>query len=765
MEDKNIQTNSIIDLTLLNDLQNRIVKHTQGAVLVSAGAGSGKTRVLTHRIAHLVADLGVKPWKILAITFTNKATAEMKQRLFDMFDKMGSQTDAKPENLWISTFHSLCIKILKYGNWVEEIGFSKQFTVYGEDEKKRAIQGIAKDFGLESTGAKKDGEKFLKKAMGLIGDAKNRDIAPKDFLQEYGYHQDADNIARVYQEYQSRLAKSNAFDFDDLLLKCKELLQKSEQAREYFCDKFEYIHIDEFQDTNGVQYDIVKMLAQKHKNIFAVGDEDQSIYGWRGANIQNLQHFVKDFGATIYKLEQNYRSTQSILDTANKIIKHNVGRIEKTLWSEAGQGEPVRYQSAFDESKEAEFVAQKIASLHRQGTPYNQMAVLMRMNALTIHFERALLGYNIPYKIYGGFKFFERKEVKDILAYLKLLNNPNDIEQIFRIANFPKRGIGDASLAQLQNYVLVSDRGICDVLQTIETNMDLPSGLVKRLLPLSKDIKKLFLLDTKNLGTLTKQMIELLDIKGCFEDGSEDSQSRLDNIQQLVDLIAKRVEDDNELSLSDFLDSVALYSDSDDDEQKGDSVTLATMHSAKGLEWDVVFVIALEEKIFPSARSIDTPSQVQEERRLAYVAVTRARKLLYLTAAQSRFLFGQTQYCMPSRFLKEGEFILQRQYSDGQSYEMQNTGASLQYKRVARSEFSGKNESVVKKQNSVVARSESKTKDLSGFVVGAKVMHKKFGVGTIKQLDGVGGNVYAQVDFDIAGSLQLALAYAPLELC
>lgn len=731
---KKIFTNGTsINIDSLNPVQKQVVLHTDGAVQVSAGAGSGKTRILTHRIAYLVETKQIKPWNILAITFTNKATDEMKKRLSTMLQDSSQ--------LWISTFHALCIKILKH--FIADIGYNKNFTVYGEEEKRSIIKSIIK----EKFGDSKKDDDLLKQSLSIIGDAKSNGISCDQFKQNYGFMKQADSLQTIYTEYEKVLLKSNALDFDDLLIKCEQLLQTSEQAREYYQNKFEYIHVDEFQDTNALQYSIVKILAGKHKNIFVVGDEDQSIYGWRGANIANLSQFNKDFQATVYKLEQNYRSTQNILDTANKIIKCNKSRIDKTLWSDNGKGEEVRYIPAYDEQKEAEFVVEQILNLHKnKGLPYNEIAVLMRLNALTPQFEKALLSYNIPHKVYGGFKFFERKEVKDVLAYLKLIHNPSDIEQIIRIANFPKRGIGNTTIAQLINYAHISQEPICDILVNIQANTDLPNNVVKRLLPLSQDLIKIGRIQAENLGDLVKKMLNIINIQEAFGDDTSESESRLANIDALVNIIVDRIHNNPHTTLEEFLDSVTLYSDADDDEQKGDSVTLATMHSAKGLEWDGVFVVGLEEETFPSKRSVDDLGRLEEERRLMYVATTRAKKYLYLTNANSRLMWGNRQFTMPSRFLREGEFI--KLYTSDSSLVSKeqpfNRPKALTIKPIAKQVF--------------------EKKDTSKYTIGQKVEHNKFGKGEILELSGVAGNIHAIINFDGIGKMTLALAYAPLQI-
>lgn len=732
------------DLTTLNEEQLKPVLQTVGPVLVTAGAGSGKTRLLTYRVAHLIQDENVSAYNILAITFTNKAANEMKERLSVLQDS---------NRLWVSTFHSLCVCIMR--KYVNEIGdYSRSFSIYDETEKEKLLKSILGE-----------NDDILKRASELISAAKNEGLDPERTAKKYRLISGIDQICDIYLKYQNALAKNNAFDFDDLLVTAYKILNTVPQAREYYQERFKYIHVDEFQDTNLIQYYIVKLLAQKYNNILVVGDEDQSIYGWRGANIENIKSFINDFNPKIYKLEQNYRSTKNILDLANKLIKNNTSRIDKQLWTLNETGAKPEYFIAQRETDEAEFIVQTIMSLRRQGNySLNDFAILMRINALSRNLEQKLIQYNIKHKIYGGFKFFERKEIKDMLAYLRISVNPVDNEALLRIINFPKRGIGKGTVKQAINYAELNGLRLYDVLYDIENNPDLPIGVIKKLKPFGDVLKKLELLKVSDdpvefLGGL----VELLNLRELFSEDTDENVSRKMNIAQLIQMaeefklhnnVGEPNEENSSGKLETFMQMVSLYSDTDEMNDDDGSVKIITAHSAKGLEFKVVFIIGLEEGLFPSRRSIDNLN-LEEERRLMYVAITRAKKLLYLTRTKSRFLYSGRKDCLPSRFLYElGLEKKAEARKTSISYTTNNYNYNMaksnNYNKVGFTSDTGK-----PKQNNNA---------LNLYKVGTRVRHIKFGEGEIISIED--GGQYADIRFDKAevGVLNLSLKFAPITI-
>ena len=727
----------------LNEEQIKPVLDTEGAVLVTAGAGSGKTRLLTHRIAYLVQEKGVRPYHILAITFTNKAANEMRERLCRMLP------DAV-DGMLIATFHSMCVRILR--QFIDKIGYDRNFSIYGEDEKEHIVKNAIKAHEYE-------GDELCKKALWSISDAKNAGMSPEEYKKCNEYYDDIDETCVLYAEYQRELRRNNALDYDDLLLVTYRLLRENAEALAYCQNRFRYIHVDEFQDTNTIQYDLVRLMATEHGNIFAVGDEDQSIYGWRGADFRNIFNFTQDFpDCRVYKLEQNYRSTQNILSAANRVIKNNTARLDKTLWTANGEGEPVRFLRAGSESEEATNVVSSIIGLVRNGVyKFSDIAILMRLNASTRPFEERLVQYGIPHKIFGGFKFFERKEIKDLLAYLKVLGNPADNEALLRIINFPKRGIGDGTVAQLRNYGAVTGRSLTDVLLTVESNPDLPVNVIKKVKEFGALLRALF--EKKNnasLSELVNYLIHVLQLNVLYGGDSEEDRNRILHIQEFAASVQQFVESNEGADLSDYLQMIGLYSDTEEMDGS-DYVSLATVHSAKGLEFKVVYIVGLEEGIFPIIR-MDAKDDEQEERRLFYVALTRARERLFVTYSASRFLYGQRKQMFPSRFLKEAGLLAQTQsaYTARQTCESERT---VRY--AASSKPTAAATPILQRPTQTPVRQSG---DFSGFVTGAKVMHPKFGVGTIAAVSEEHNGKYAQVLFENVGKINLALEYAPLKL-
>lgn len=746
-------------LDTLNEEQYNAVTQTEGAVLVTAGAGSGKTRVLTTRIAHILCELNVKPYEVLAITFTNKAANEMRSRLYEM--------GAPAKDVWGFTFHGFCVKILR--KFIDKLpNYNSNFSIFAEQEREHCIKRIVKELDLD--------DQEIKNLIYNISRAKSWGIEPFDFKTQYNYIDNVDTVACVYEAYNKELQKQNALDFDDLLIKALYLLKNDEEVRTYYQTKFKYIHVDEFQDTNSVQYEMLKIIAAKNKNIFVVGDEDQSIYSWRGAVINILSDFINTYNPRIYKLEQNYRSTKKILALANKIIANNTERLDKRLWTENADGADVKYYAARSDGDEADFVVQTIYNLKKTyNYKLSDFAILMRINALSRTFEERFMQYGVPHKLYGGFKFYERKEVKDILAYLKIIGNHNDNEAIARVINFPKRGIGDGTVQQLMNYAEVNGKSLYDVIFTLDKNEDLPTGVIKKVLPFTNVLQ---CIDNAyktgcSLFDLTCYIIRAGGFKEFYAENTEDNEARKNNIRELAHGIEQFEQANPAAGLDEYLQQISLYSDLDDMDEAGDCVSIATIHSAKGLEFKVVFVVGLEDGIFPDSRRAEDKGEKEEERRLMYVAITRAKERLYLTRAKSRFRFGERKDAMPSEFLREAGFEDEKpkesayshysgrydSYRGERSYSSYGSSYNSEEVPVYTPQPKVNTKPVVTK---ITAPEKKPQKDLSKFAAGCRVKHKKFGVGTVVNLD-TSGEPFAEVEFDGIGRLKLLLAYAPLE--
>ena len=722
----------------LNDEQIKPVLDTEGQVLVLAGAGSGKTRVLTYRIAHLIKDLGVKPYNILAITFTNKAAKEMRERVNAL---VGENCP-----VWVSTFHSFCARILR--SEIEKIGYGSNFTIYSETETDRVIKNILDEEQIN--------DKNLKSKIKFhISNAKNGGYSPLKYKEKFDF-EDSDLITDVFIKYEKRLKNNNALDFDDLLLKTLELFLKCDDVLEKYSEKFRYVHVDEFQDTNKIQYMLVRLLSNKYKNIFVVGDEDQSIYGWRGAEISNILDFKKNFpDAKIYKLERNYRSTSSILSAANSIIKNNSSRLGKTLWTDIEKGMNIQHRRLYTDREEAEFTVREIHNLViDKGYSYGDFAILVRLNSLTRLFEEKPTLYSIPYRIYGGFKFYERKEVKDILAYLRIISNPNDNEALSRIINFPKRGIGESSIVRIIQYADLNGISMFEALGRAADIEGLNNAAKIKILELY-NLLNIEAERSKNLplNEFIRSLITNLGIEKEYSTGKEEDTQRLENTYQLADAAREFIYDNEEAKLEDFLQSVSLISDIDS-ESETSCVTLATVHSVKGLEFKVVFIVGLEEGIFPSSKSVYEKKELEEERRVMYVAVTRAMEILYLTSATSRFRFNKTESNAESRFVKEALGIT----DDKKSYNY----LIKQHESKLNSDIPVF-ESAAKRFQSgfynYVPNPDLK-KDLSEFIAGVKVRHNRFGEGVILAVRGE----VADIKFEKLGIKAFNLTVAPLEI-
>lgn len=734
--------NSILET--LNEEQIKPVTDTEGAVLVLAGAGSGKTRVLTSRIAYIIDEGKANLSQILAITFTNKAAGEMKERL----EKMLGQGDSR----WICTIHSMCVKILRdYG---DRIGVKHGFSIYSEVERNNVIKKVFKELDF-------DDEKLLKSAKYHIANAKMLGLDPDQYGRKYAFERGIDDIVIIYEKYCQRLKENNALDFDDLLIETLRLLRADADTREYLSDKFRYIHVDEFQDTNAVQYNIIKLLASKHGNIFAVGDDDQSIYGWRGAEIENILKFDRDFpNAKIYKLERNYRSTGNILSLANCIIKNNSHRHGKTLWTSAGEGAKPEYYQADEESGEALFTARKIVDAVEKGARYSDFAVLMRINALTRSYEQEFTKYNVPYKVFGGFRFFERKEIKDILAYLRLVSNPFDSEAAERIINVPKRGIGGKTIEVMYSYARQNGLSLYDACLDCDT-LDVSKGTKDKLKDFAALIKDFIVLSHGvPVAQLVRDIISLSDLRSAYDDGTDEGDGKLANIDEFISSVDDFSRLNPEATLDEYLSQVTLYSDTDEMDES-DYVTIATIHAVKGLEFPCVFICGLEDGIMPSSRAEGDGRDTEEERRLMYVAITRAKEKLYLTRSKSRFLYGHRQISMPSKFINELAPVL------GIKPQARPVYNEYSYRSKYYDDDSGYQSDIQPSLNSGFKPSfglpfKTVRNAPKSYQVGMKVMHKKFGIGMIIAIKNGGATL--NVAFDGQGIKELSASLAPLEI-
>ena len=731
--------------TLLNKEQYDAAMATEGPVMVSAGAGSGKTRLLTYRIAYLITEKGVPAHKILAITFTNKAAGEMKERI--------SQVAPGGDMVTVCTFHSFCARMLRtYASFIP--GYKENFTIFSDDDTKKIFKEIFKQLDIDDESTKCN----YKHNLSVI---KNDNMTIDEFARIYSYDKDIDTFVKFYHMYEDELKKNNAMDFDDLLINFYNLIKTNPTILESIQNKYTYFSVDEFQDTNTLQYDIVKLLASKTKNILIVGDEDQSIYGWRGANIDNIFNFTKDFPEVqIFKLEQNYRSTKKILDRANMIIKNNKSRLDKKLFTDNDDGADVTYYQAQHEGEEADYVVRNIITMRNHGVPYKEMAVLMRVNSLSLEFEKKMLAYNIPYVMYNGFKFFERQEIKNVLAYLTAMVNPDDNISFARIINFPKRGIGDTSIEKLNEIANKNQTNLKEVVLNYESEV-LPKALRDKL----KAFKELLVDLNEKMAELSMSeffnyMLTETGILESFDMSDEKEKERRLNIDSLTKDVFEFEKLNPDASFLNYLENVTLSTNMDSD--NGSGVVIATVHGAKGLEFDTVFVVGCEEKIFPISR--DDKDDLEEERRLMYVAITRAKKDLFLTSASSRFMYGKRDYTVKSRFLRELDLVPDRQIkSFNQSYN------NYQNNRFGNNNYGGNMNTLQSNNNKSFNYTfgkdtvSKKTVDFSKIKVGAKVTHPKFGDGTITEITPNSSNHCVKIKFDVVGEKMLSLEYAPIE--
>lgn len=720
----------------LNKEQQEAVRTTEGPLLIVAGAGSGKTRVLTYRIAYLLSQ-GVNPYEILAITFTNKAAKEMKSRVEDL---VGSMAD----RIWLSTFHSFCAKFLRF-ELDNFLGYSKNFTIYDTGDSQAVIKGALKSLNL-------DDKYFPPGAMlSAISDAKNRLLMAHEFRMEARdfYSQ---KVADVYEYYEKELRKNNALDFDDLLMVAVKLLQSREDILQKYSNRFRYIMIDEYQDTNHAQYTLAHLLASKWQNICVVGDADQSIYAWRGADIQNILDFEKDYPATkTIKLEQNYRSTKTILEAANAVIDNNEGRPDKVLWTDKDMGPKIRHFEAQSELEEAAFISETIAKQHDiHEVPYGNMAILYRTNAQSRALEEGLIKRGIPYVMVGGTKFYDRKEIKDVLAYLKVLFNPFDDLSLMRIINVPKRSIGATTVAKLQDYARETGNSLFMSL-TMLSNIPTIKGKTKEKLEEFGILifTLVAMMDNHNVLQILEAILEKTGYLKELEDSTDpQDEARVENIGELLS-VAKVFLDENPTgTVQDFLEQVALVNDVDTYEQADSKVTLMTLHSAKGLEFPIVFLAGMEEGLFPHSRTLMNPEEIEEERRLCYVGITRAEKELYLLNATTRTVFGRTNGYLPSRFLKEiPEGLIEE----------------LRPKRKVREDVQRHVPSHLSVMSRPVTKPTLRNPVVENWQVGDTAVHSKWGNGKVIELQGSGSGLKLIIDFPTQGVRLIMAQFAPVK--
>ena len=749
-------------LDKLNPEQRAAVEQTQGPLLVLAGAGSGKTRVLTCRIAHLI-DSGVPAWKILAITFTNKAAREMVERVDALSGESG-------KDAWVSTFHSCCARILRRD--IEKLGYKREFAIYDEDDRMTVIKGVAKSLELSD-------KEFPPKAIkAAISDAKNRMLTPREWLKDAGDNFRNRKLCEAYEKYEIALRGNNALDFDDLLIKTLELLSEHPPVLQYYQDKFDYVLVDEYQDTNIAQYQFVRLMTGGKRNLCVVGDDDQSIYGWRGADIRNILEFEKDFpDCKVIKLEQNYRSTANILDAANQVIAHNAGRKEKALWTQCDPGDKVGLYHAMDERDEAAFAALMSKKLINQGMRPGEIAVLYRTNAQSRVLEEAFVRAGVPNRIYGGQRFYDRKEVKDLIAYMRALVNPDDDVSVRRIINEPKRGIGDSTVEALSLYAGENELSLMAAVLDSEG-----AGLSSRAQRLVGGFADLMVELTEAMYSMsitefTSALIEKTGyVRALEESKTEENQTRIENIRELEGAVSEFAKLNPEGTLTDFLENVALITDVDNLNETSGAVTLMTLHSAKGLEFDAVFLVGMEEGVFPLSRALFDETALEEERRLAYVGITRAKKKLYLSHAHTRMLYNARSANQISRFVSE---IPQRLIQEGAvksqtrvpmpprrpSYEdAPRSGYSSRPAPRANAEKpSGKPAlNIPGLQKGFGGAPSAPQRSLKLFRVGDNVIHAVFGRGRVSEVSGEGSDQKVIVDFDSGARKRFSANIAPL---
>ncbi len=716
----------------LNPRQLEAVQHVEGPLLVLAGAGSGKTRVLTRRIAYLIAHAKVAPWNILAVTFTNKAAAEMRERVED-------QLGRRSEGMWVTTFHSACVRILRTDG--ERVGIRRNFVIYDTPDQQAVIKECLKELNL-------DPKNFDPRAvLDSIGKAKNELTSVDDYEAVAGDYWEK-TVAKAYRLYQAKLRANNAVDFDDLIMETVNLFRRHEQVLDAYQERFRYILIDEYQDTNHAQYQLVRLLAAKYRNICVVGDEDQSIYGWRGADIRNILDFTDDYPeCTVIKLEQNYRSTQRILDAANRVIENNRDRLEKNLWTEGPQGEKISFYRAFDERDEASYITGEIRRLAKaEKRPFADFALLYRTNAQSRVFEEAFMNLGLPYKVVGTLRFYERREIKDLLAYLRVIYDPDDSVSLRRIINVPRRGIGTATMTRLEEFAQAQGVSLFTALQRADEIEGVNSRFAGVLAGLAVLLQSFMAMALELPVTeLVEKVLRNTGYQKELEDEhTPEADARLENLREFLSVAQEFANKSEDKSLGAFLEQVALVADVDTYDDEADAVTLMTLHSAKGLEFPVVFLAGMEEGLFPHSRAAWESDELEEERRLCYVGITRARERLYLTCADQRMMYGQTDRRLPSRFLEEipEELLI-----------------DIREENDARQEQARREEQASKER----LRQENAQRKSVTFAAGDRIRHGKWGTGTVVSVQGEGENTTLTVAFPNEGIKRLLAGFAPLE--
>lgn len=741
----------------LNEMQQLAVDTTEGPLLILAGAGSGKTTVLVNRVEHIISSHLATPWQVLAITFTNKAAGELRERLV-------SAIGEEANDIWAYTFHSCCSRILR--RFGEKIGYTNHFTIYDTDDSRRVMKQCQKQLGIE--------DKLInhKSILAEISRAKDSLISPEEYKQTAQNDFRKSKIAECYELYQAQLKKSDAMDFDDIIFNTVKLLEENEDVRNIYQTQFKYVMVDEYQDTNHAQYVLTSLLADKYKNICVVGDDDQSIYRFRGATIENILSFENHYkGAKVIRLEENYRSTQNILDGANAVISHNKNRKGKTLFTRSGSGDKIVYKTVMSESEESQYIIDEIVKNVNNGMKYSDHAILYRMNAQSRNLEVMLTKSGISHRIIGGHRFFDRKEIKDIVSYLAVINNPSDNVRLQRIINVPKRAIGDtmfANVLEIGAGLGMSAFEVCERADEFQKT----SRSASKLMNFTKMIRDFqeCIENGMGLNDLLQEVLDVTKYLDYLQEEPETYEDRVNNIKELSSMFIKYEEESEDANLSEFLEDVALISDIDSYNEDEDAVVLMTLHSAKGLEFPVVFIPGMEEGIFPGNQSMFSEEDLEEERRLAYVGITRAKKELYLISSQQRMLYGQTSRNMPSRFLRE---IPSSVIDDQSVVARRSTGFTTPrtaYANASRNELghSSHNKIGSYTQSSSSAHKfgqagNAAQKNNIDFKVGDTVCHKSFGTGTVLTVTPMGGDMLLEVAFDKAGTKKMMANYARLE--
>lgn len=741
----------------LNEMQQLAVDTTEGPLLILAGAGSGKTTVLVNRVEHIISSHLATPWQVLAITFTNKAAGELRERLV-------SAIGDEANDIWAYTFHSCCSRILR--RFGEKIGYTNHFTIYDTDDSRRVMKQCQKQLGIE--------DKLInhKSILAEISRAKDSLISPEEYKQTAQNDFRKSKIAECYELYQAQLKKSDAMDFDDIIFNTVKLLEENEDVRNLYQTQFKYVMVDEYQDTNHAQYVLTSLLADKYKNICVVGDDDQSIYRFRGATIENILSFENHYkGAKVIRLEENYRSTQNILDGANAVISHNKNRKGKTLFTRSGSGDKIVYKTVMSESEESQYIIDEIVKNVNNGMKYSDHAILYRMNAQSRNLEVMLTKSGISHRIIGGHRFFDRKEIKDIVSYLAVINNPSDNVRLQRIINVPKRAIGDtmfANVLEIGAGLGMSAFEVCERADEFQKT----SRSASKLMNFTKMIRDFqeCIENGMGLNDLLQEVLDVTKYLDYLQEEPETYEDRVNNIKELSSMFIKYEEESEDANLSEFLEDVALISDIDSYNEDEDAVVLMTLHSAKGLEFPIVFIPGMEEGIFPGNQSMFSEEDLEEERRLAYVGITRAKKKLYLISSQQRMLYGQTSRNMPSRFLRE---IPSSVIDDQSVVARRSTGFTTPrtaYANASRNELghSSHNKIGSYTQSSSSAHKfgqagNAAQKNNIDFKVGDTVSHKSFGTGTVLTVTPMGGDMLLEVAFDKAGTKKMMANYARLE--